>query len=162
MFIKKEHKKTKTGTKTYIRIVESFRDDGVSKHRPIKNYGYLEDQEDPKAFMEMVNRELRVLDKHKDNDITIKIKSKDNLLNGPINIAYHYGYRYLESIYDYLKIDEFLNNHQQSLGGKNQYLISDIFKYLVFERILAPASKRKSLSNASYYYDKVNKVVVSL
>ena len=78
MFIKKEHKKTKTGTKTYIRIVESFRDDGVSKHRPIKNYGYLEDQEDPKAFMEMVNRELRVLDKHKDNDITIKIKSKDN------------------------------------------------------------------------------------
>jgi len=154
MFLKKECKKTKTGMKTYIRIVESFRDDGVSKHRPIKNYGYLEDQEDPKAFMEMVNRELRVLDKHKDNDITIKIKSKDNLLNGPINIAYHYGYRYLESIYDYLKIDEFLNNHQQSLGGKNQYLISDIFKYLVFERILAPASKRKSLSNASYYYDK--------
>ena len=107
MFIKKEIKTNKKGTRTYIRIVESYRDGGISKQRAIKNYGYLEDQEDPKEFMKMVESELKELDKHKGNDITIKINSKDNLLNGPNNIAYHYGYRYLESVYDYLKIDNF-------------------------------------------------------
>lgn len=154
MFIKKEIKTNKKGTRTYIRIVESYRDGGISKQRAIKNYGYLEDQEDPKEFMKMVESELKELDKHKGNDITIKINSKDNLLNGPNNIAYHYGYRYLESVYDYLKIDNFLNNYQKSLDGKHEYKISNIFKFLVLERILEPASKRKSLTGARYYYGK--------
>ena len=51
--IKKDKIKKKDGTvKTYIRVVESYRPgpNMNAKQRTIKSFGYLEDQEDPKAL----------------------------------------------------------------------------------------------------------------
>ena len=55
--IKKERKKQRDGSiKTFIRIVEGYRPGpGVpTKQRAIRSFGWLEDQEDPEAFMRMV------------------------------------------------------------------------------------------------------------
>lgn len=152
MFIKKEVKKFKGTTKTYIRIVESYREDGINKHRAIKSYGALEDQSHPEQFLKQVEADLYLLDQRKDQDITITIKAKDNTLNALNNISYNYGYKYLESVYDFLQIDAFLDTHQQSLNSKERYNISQIFKFLVFERILAPDSKRANMQRKKLYY----------
>jgi hypothetical protein len=108
MFIKLEVKKFENTTKTYVRIVESYRANGKNKHRAIKSYGALEDHEDQDAFLKFVEEELKHFDQYKDQDITITIKAKDNELNASNNVSYNYGYQYLESIYDFLQIDAFL------------------------------------------------------
>ncbi len=154
MFIKKEVKKSQSGTKTYIRIVESYRADGQNKHRAIKSYGALEDQADPELFLKEVEEDLRSLDQYKGQDMTLTIKAKDNRLNAVNNVSYNYGYTYLERIFDYLEIDSFLDTYQQSLPTKERYVLSSIFKFLVFERILAPDSKRATMQRIKLYYGK--------
>ena len=60
--IRKDKIKKKDGTvKTYIRVVEGYRPaPGQStRQRTIKSFGYLEDQEDPEAFM----REVKAFDR---------------------------------------------------------------------------------------------------
>jgi hypothetical protein len=57
--IRKDKKTYADGTiKTQIRVVEGYRPGpGLApKQRTIKNFGYLEDQEDQEAFLEMVKR----------------------------------------------------------------------------------------------------------
>ena len=154
VFIKKEVKKSKSGKKTYVRIVESYRDDGKNKHRAIKSYGALEDQADPDLFLKRIEEDLASLDKHKGQDLVLTIKAEDNRLNAKNNVAHNYGYTYLERIYDHLEIDGFLDAYQTSLSSKERYALSDIFKFLVFERILAPDSKRASVQRIKLYYGK--------
>lgn len=154
MFIKKERKQYNGVTKTYIRIVESYRDNGKNKHRAIKSYGFLEEQPDPEHFMAMVKKEMMSLGKSKEQDITITIKAKDNILNGESNISHNYGYKYLESIFDFLDIDSFLNDYQNQLTSKERYSLSAIFKFLILERILSPDSKRAQVQRTGSYYGK--------
>jgi transposase len=154
MFIKKERKKYKDGVKTFIRVVEGFREDGKVKQRSIKSYGFLEDQPNPEAFLEWVKADMATMGYHKDQDITITIKAKDNQINGGNNIGYNYGYKYIESIYDFLDIDTFLDMHQNQLTSKERYRISEIFKFLVLERIMSPGSKRAQVQKNGLYYDK--------
>jgi len=154
MFIKKERKVYKDGPKTFIRIVEGYREDGKVKQRSIKSYGFLEDQENPEAFLAMVAEEMKTMGYHRDQDINMKIKAKDNQLNGENNIRYNYGYKYLESIYDFLDIDTFLNQYQSRIESKAEYRLAEIFKFLVFERILSPGSKRSQVQRSPYYYQK--------
>jgi len=55
--IKIDKRTNKDGAqRTQVRVVEGYRPGpGMpTKQRTIKNFGYLEDQEDPEAFMEMV------------------------------------------------------------------------------------------------------------
>lgn len=152
MFIKKEKRQTKSGTRTYIRIVDGYRDGDKVKHRSVKNYGYLELQSDPKAFMQMVEKDLEMFNAGTTDDVQLKISAEDNKLNGPNNIEYNYGYKYLETIYNFLKIDEFIDQYQNSLPSKEQYKLSDIFRFIVLERILDPQSKRKSVAKQKYYH----------
>ena len=71
--IKKERKKQPDGTtKTFIRVVEGYRPGpGLSpKQRPIRSFGYLEDHEDPVAFILVTGSFfLRYCAAKKDNDI---------------------------------------------------------------------------------------------
>lgn len=154
MFIKKERKQYNGVTKTYIRVVESYREDGKNKHRAIKNYGFLEDQANPNQFLEMVKAEMMSLGKHKDQDVTITVKAKNNLLNGENNTSYNYGYKYLETIFDFLGIETFLDSYQEKLASKERYKLSEIYKFLVLERILSPDSKRAQVQKSAFYYGK--------
>jgi transposase len=154
VFIKKEVKKSKSGKKTYIRIVESYRDGGKNKHRPVKSYGALEDQADPELFLKRVEEDLIELEENKGQDLVLTIKAEDNRLNAKNNVAHNYGHTYLERIYDYLEIGGFLDTYQTSLSSRERYSLSSIFKFLVFERILAPDSKRANMQRIKLYYGK--------
>lgn len=145
--IRKDVKKYKSGTKTHIRVVEGYRDEnGKVKQRTIKSFGFLEDQKDPEAFLKIVEAyDEDYFLRKKDRKDAFKRKFNEVISNKPFN----YGYRFLESIYEKLDIDSFF----KAKSSKADYSLSDIFKYLVIQRILNPDSKRASLQFKDAYYN---------
>ena len=80
MFIKLTKHKKKDGTiKTQIQLVESYRPYKGSrpKQRCIENYGYLEDQKDPEAFLLKLREEIKDISKEK--LISIAIDTNNNI-----------------------------------------------------------------------------------
>jgi len=154
MFLKFEKKKDASGNpRTYVSIVEGYRDvNNVSRHRRIKSYGYLEQYEDQDAFLAMVNKDLAKFEKEADNTISFSFTDTENKNNSEFNRIYNYGYRYLETIYDALNIDKYLNDYQKRLDRKIKYKFKEIFKFLVIQRILRPDSKRATIQEINKFY----------
>ncbi len=155
MFIRYEKRKTTKGElRTYVSIVDGFRDiDGKVRQRRVKSYGYLEEHDNPRELIKLVEKELIEFELEQDNKFQIILSIEENKNNSPINKIYNYGYKYLEAIYDELNIDSFLEDFQLSLNLKCQYKFNDIFKFLVLERILNPGSKRDNIKDLKRFYN---------
>lgn len=155
MYIKYEKRKSNKGeNRTYVSIIEGYRDiDGIVRQRRIKSFGYIEVHPDKEVFLAMVKEELAVLEAEADNKFDLSITAEENTNDADFNVIYNYGYRYLESIYDELKIEDFLNTFQRESGGKDKYNYNDVFKLLVLERILNPDSKRAAVQSIGRYYN---------
>jgi hypothetical protein len=141
--IKKERKKQPDGSiKTFIRVVEGYRPGpGLpTKQRAIRPFGYLEDQDDPEAFM----REVEEFNAHyKEWGIPLRVEaSGTTLMYGAENQRRNYGWRFLSAVYDTLGIDGFVEEQLRSKGFRGKYPVSQILKFLVIMRILSPDSKR--------------------
>ena len=54
--IRYDKHKRKDGIKTQVRVVEGYRVDGKIKQKTIKDFGYLEDQENKDEFIPMVEK----------------------------------------------------------------------------------------------------------
>jgi transposase len=151
--IKKERKKQPDGTiKTFIRVVEGYRPGPrlPPKQRPIRSFGYLEDQENSVAFMEMVNQ---FNTNYKNEDLQLRIEVAQNaLMYCENNRRQNYGYRFLEAVYNLLEIDNFIERYMKTCKFRGEYLLGEIFKFLVFLRILAPDSKRASCQMKDSFY----------
>jgi len=151
--IKIDKRTNKDGSpRTQVRVVEGYRPGpGMpTKQRTIKNFGYLEDQEDPEAFMRMVeefnanyraeNIPLRI-----EAEGTAKMYSKENR-------KHNYGYKFLEAVYDLLEIDSFIKSYDGKRKFRGKYSLDDIFKFLVYLRILRPDSKRATFQMKNGFY----------
>ena len=151
--IKRERKKQPDGTiKTFIRVVEGYRPGpGLPpKQRPIRSFGYLEAQEDPVAFMEIVNQFNA---NYKNEELPLRIEEAQNaLMYCESNRRQNYGYRFLEAVYNLLEIDNFIERYMKSRKFRGEYSPGEIFKFLVFLRILAPDSKRASCQMKDGFY----------
>ena len=132
--------------KTYIRVTEGYRPapGKPPRQRTLKSFGYLEDQADPEAFM----RDVRAFDANPGNREQIR---SVKMYSGE-NRKYNYGYKYLESVYDALGIKAFIKDHEQSSGFRGSYSLDEIFRLLVYLRILEPDSKRASTQRQSAFY----------
>ena len=145
--IRKDIKALKDGTtKTYIRVMESYRPSSgkESRQRTLKSFGYLEDQTDQEAFM----REVEAFDADPGNRERI---SSNKMYSGQ-NRKYNYGYKYLESVYSQLEIADFIKSYAASTGFRGNYSLDEIFKLLVLLRILKPDSKRASAQRQGAFY----------
>lgn len=154
--IKRDIIKHKDGTtKTYVRVTEAYRPapGKPTRHRTLKSFGYLEDQPDPQAFM----REVEAFDSNPANREQI---SSNKMYSGQ-NRRYNYGYKYLESIYDTLKIGDFIRQYEKSSGFRGSYSLDEIFKLLVLMRILEPDSKRASTQRQNAFYGWDPKIELS-
>jgi len=150
--IKKDIKKRGGTLKTHIRVVEGYRPGpGMpTKQRTIKSFGYLEDQEDPEAFMEMVE-EFNA--NYRAENIPLRIEAEGTAkMYSEENRKHNYGYKFLEAVYDLLEIDSFIKSYDGKRKFRGKYSLDDIFKFLVFLRILRPDSKRATFQMKNGFY----------
>jgi len=153
LMIKFDKKTYKDGsTKTQVRVVEGYRPGpGLPpKQRTIRDFGYLEDQKDPEAFL----AEVRAFhDSYKKLNVPLRIEAAGTAkMYSEENRRLNYGYKFLEAVYRQLQIDEFIQNYEKSIGFRGEYSLGDIFKFFVLARILHPDSKRASFQLKNGFY----------
>ena len=153
MFIKYERTKKKNGElQTYLSVVESYWESGMTKHRRIKAFGCLEKQPDQAAFIRAIEAELPLLEEQFAQRIELSLSESENNFESDLNTMYNYGYKHLEAIYNALNMDKYFESLQSEIDGRMEYRIKDIFKFLVFERILNPDSKRATIRQLHSFF----------
>lgn len=154
--IKIDKRTKKDGTpRTQVRVVEGYRPGpGMpTKQRTIKSFGYLEDQEDPEAFMAMVEEFNNT---YRAENVPLKIEAAGTAkMYSKENRKYNYGYKFLEAAYDLLQIDSFIKDYHGKHKFRGKYTPGDIFKFLVLLRILRPDSKRATFQLKNGFYGMI-------
>ena len=138
--------------RTQVRVVEGYRPGPrmPTKQRTIRDFGYLEDQADPEAFMAKV-KEFNA--NYRAENVPLRIEATGTArMYCEENRPQNYGYKFLESVYDLLEINSFINGYEKAQRFRGEYSLGDIFKFLVLARILRPDSKRASCQMKNGFY----------
>ncbi|MDD2216949.1 MAG: transposase, partial [Eubacteriales bacterium] len=157
MFLRKSKNK-KTG-RTYLSIVHSYWNSEEKKTRSsvIKSLGYLDQLEkeydDPIAFFTAEAKSMEEQRLKDDACVSFDIKRSEVLALNTDNHK-NFGYTALSKIYHDLGIHTFLSNRQRHTN--EEYDADTIMKMLVFSRLLAPASKKKSYEGRTHFFEKDN------
>lgn len=135
----------------YISIIEGYRPTrGASpKQRVVKNFGCLEDQPNPDEYLKMIKEYDKEYFLNKEK-IEITLDQVGSLENSQL---LNYGYIYLDAVYKFLELDNFFTKLVKDEKLDIKYNLNSIFKFLVFQRILNPSSKRASMSLIENLYD---------
>lgn len=141
----------KTNKDKIVYLVEGYRDeDGKSKQRIIKKFGSLGEltKDNPNALEEL-KKQFNKKDLSDESIAYIPIDlSKTNKESNPI---LNYGYFFLDSIYESLKLPMFVSNHCRKY--KTEYDVNKILKLLVYSRILRPDSKKGTFENKDRFFN---------
>lgn len=150
--IKKDKVKRRGTVKTWVSVVEGYRPapGAPPKQRTIKSFGYLEDQEDPEAFMAEVE-EFNATYRQENVPLRIEVAGTTKMYCEE-NRKQNYGYKFLEAVYDLLEINSFIKGYERTHKFRGEYSLGDIFKFLVLARILRPNSKRGSFQMKNGFY----------
>ncbi|MGF6907951.1 IS1634 family transposase [Fusobacterium sp. PH5-44] len=152
--IRKDKRKFSSGIeKTFYRVVHGYRaDNNKIKQRTIKSFGYIEDAADKSAFLKEIENFNSEFLNNIESKFTLEIPISATIYDKAFQ-TYNYGYKYLEYIYNELKIDQYINKYENEIKFKGEYSLNDILKFLVFSRILSPDSKRASFQQKNLYYN---------
>jgi len=149
----------KVGTikgRKYLSIAHGYRDaqTGKSRTKTIKSLGYLDALEknhpDPITHFKKVVKEMNKQEAECNAPTNISIVRDESIVPGQDNRK-NLGYAVLSKIYYELGLDVFFNNH--SRGLKMGYNANSIMKLLVFSRILAPSSKKKTYEGKDWFFE---------
>ena len=146
MFVKKV--KIRSNGLHALYLVESYRDQsGVPQHRVLKKLGILEELQktDPNA-LEKLQAEARQQSDLGEGRQSIEIdfsKLQEKAI-------LRYGHVFLESVYRFLKIPEFIEGYRKQT--KSVYDLDRILQLLVFSRVLSPSSKRQAYRDKSEFF----------
>ena len=157
MFLRKSKNK-KTG-RTYLSIVHSYWNSEEKKTRSsvVKSLGYLDQLEkeydDPIAFFTAEAKSMEEQRLKDDACVSFDIKKSEVLALNTDNNK-NFGYTALSKIYHDLGIHTFITNRQRHTS--EEYDADTIMKMLVFSRLLAPASKKKSYEGRTRFFEKDN------
>ncbi|QUH25241.1 IS1634 family transposase [Serpentinicella alkaliphila] len=146
MYIRLSKGNTSKFTKVYL--VEGYRDEnGKSKQRIVKSYGNLEELEakDPNILQKLKD-EAKNMTKNQVN-ITLNLNSS----NDDMEVDQNYGYFFLERLYEDLEISNFFKNKMNN--KKYVFDVDQVFKLLLYSRILNPASKKATVENRNQFFE---------
>ena len=137
--------------KIYLSFVQGYRDEhGKVKQRTIQKLGYLDDLK--KEFKDPISHFKEIAkQKTKDEVTEYTIKNLNAKIIDDGNSEKNLGYIIFKKIYNELNISSFLNDKNKKL--KINYNLNDIFKLLVFSRILFPNSKLATYNNKEIFFD---------
>ena len=139
----------------YLAIQESYYDSSSkqSRTRTIQSLGYLEalssQYEDPVAYFTLKAQEMTE-QKKKDRSTTISIDFYEKM-NSNTNDVRNAGYGVLRELYKKLELDKFWNWKTRNLSV--EFSVDQIFRLLVFSRILKPSSKKGTYDNKTFFFE---------
>lgn len=156
MYLKKTPQKT---GRIFLSIVDGYYDKnkGYSRQITIEKLGYLDDLEkqydDPIVFFTQRVQRLKTEKAERKAPLSFTFRHEDKILS---NTTYrkNFGHVVLSNIYHELGINKFLASRQRNTNI--EFDTNVIMKMLVFSRILAPASKKKTFEGRETYFDKTN------
>lgn len=140
----------------YLSIVHGYRDPLTKKvrHKTVKSLGYLDDLEeefeDPITHFRAVVEEMNQSADLEKEPVRFEIDPKELLEENPANRK-NIGYAALSKLYHDLDLHLFFYNHSRSF--KSEFNTNNIIKLLVYSRILAPASKKKTYLGKERYFE---------
>ena len=143
----------------YLSIVQGYRDPVTKKvrHKTVKSLGYLDDlakeHEDPIAHFKAVVEEMNKKAALEKEPVKLDIDPQETLTEGPANRK-NIGYAALSKLYHELGLHIFFYNNSRSF--KSEFNTNNIMKLLVFSRILAPASKKKTYEGKERYFENTD------
>lgn len=156
MYLKKN--KLNSG-RIHLSIADGYYDKekGHSRTVIIEKLGYLDELEkqydDPIAFFTQRVQKLKEEKAERRAPLSFTFSHEDKI--SP-NITYrkNFGHVILSSIYHELEVNKFLASRQRS--SNIEFDTNNIMKLLVFSRLLAPASKKKTFEDRETYFEKTN------
>lgn len=156
MYLKKTPQKN---GRIYLSIVDGYYDKqkGYSRQVTIEKLGYLDElkkqYEDPIEFFSQRVKKLKSEKAERNASVSVTFLPQDKI-SSDIVYRKNFGYTALSKIYHELEINKFLVNRQRST--KLGFDTNNIMKLLVFSRLLAPASKKKTFEDRGRYFEKDN------
>lgn len=148
------HKMKKSNGDIYLTIREKFYvPKKGSRERIIEHPGCVsllkEKYDDPIAFFTQRAKELTEQKKvEKSATVTIDRSEKMSVETNDIK---NVGYAVLKELYKQLEIDKFWNWKTRNLSI--EFNVDQIFRLLVFSRILCPASKKGTYENQRFFFE---------
>lgn len=145
--------------RVYLSIVHGFRDPVTKKvrHKTVKSLGYLDDLKiqypDPVAHFKAVVEEMNKKAASENLPVAISLDPKKTLTDCTTNRK-NIGYAALSKLYHELGLQTFFYNNSRSF--KSEFNTNNIMKLLIFSRILAPASKKKTYEAKDRYFENTD------
>lgn len=141
---------------------ESYRENGKVKQRTIERIGFVDEfthlYDDPIAHFKKIAKEKTKDMQEGIKPITVILEPEAILPFNEETCAYdcvkNIGYAAISQIFHLLGINQFIDDRRKYLECK--YNLTNVMKLLVFERILAPDSKRATWLNKGQYFDKMD------
>lgn len=145
--------------KTRLSIRRGYRDqNGKVKNTTIKNLGDLDDLKkqyaDPISHFKEIVRKMNEEETQNNLPITLNIDKKEKLQKGIENIK-NFGYSAFSKIYHELDVDKFFLNKFSNLKISPNKL-NNIFKLLVFGRLIFPDSKKGTYENKDMFFENTD------
>lgn len=139
----------------YLAIQESYYDSVTKKSRTrtIQSLGYLDalkkQYDDPIAFFTQHAKEMTE-QKKVEKSVSITIDCDEKMATETDDIK-NVGYAILKELYKQLEIDKFWNWKTRNLSI--EFSVDQIFRLLVFSRILCPASKKETYDHQDFFFE---------
>ena len=152
-------KQNKRGDRVHLIIAHGYRDIETKKVRTktIETLGYLDELQkiypDPIAHYNAVINEMNQREAEGKEQASITFDRSERLALGQGNRK-NIGYIPLSKLYHGLGLHTFFTN--RSYKWKTEYNVNSIMRLLIFSRILAPASKKKTFEQRSAYVEKMD------
>ena len=149
----------KSNGRPYLSIVYGYRDPVTKKvrHKTVESLGYLEDLKkkypDPIAHYKDVVAEMNQKAALENLPVTINLDPKETLTENQPKRK-NIGYAALSKFYHELGLHTFFYNRSRSF--KSEFNTNNIMKLLVYSRILAPASKKKTYEGKDRYFENTD------
>jgi transposase len=137
MFIKLN----KSKNRTYVQLVQSYRQDGQTKHEVLFNFGNLEELQQNPSLKNIANKLLELAGVKLAFDLA-NITQEAEIFN--------WGYLVYRNLWKKFKLDMVLERIQTK-AGKSKFNFNDACFLIVLQHLLAPGSKLNTHEEQEHY-----------
>ena len=142
--------------------VEGYRENGKVKQRTIERIGFIDEfthlYDDPIAHFKQVAKEMTKEKQERQKAVTVELMPEAILPFDADTQSYdcvkNIGHAAVSRIFHSLGIHKFLDDRRKYLDIS--YNLTAVVKLLVYERIIAPDSKRATWLGKNKYFDKMD------